>query len=440
MPVIACPKCQGKLKLPDNMEPRRVKCPNCAAVFMSNEAPQATGAAPPPPAKPKPAAGATESKAPRRGGPEKDFDFDDDDRRPRARRQPDDEDEDRPRRRRTEDDEDEDRPRARRRRDDDEEDDRPRRRRSEDDEEEDRPRARRRQEDDEGDYDDEDRPRRRRRDEDDDYEEDPRRAKKRAAAQLSRAELAAFLNSIALWLAAGSAGVFGLGWVITSLGAPEVMGAAALISGLLGLGALGTAAVGYGFAIAGPRKNGAFGLAIATAAVTAVQLILIIFVVIQSSDSSPRGMRGSAYQTGFALGSTLAACTTLSPMLALLGMGLGMGGGIGGGSGLILILMILLEIARYLLFFLYMKAVAGMVKDRNAASSCKSWVIAYSCIAGAVFVLGLVMGLILHSTGPGEGSRILFMLLALISWGGICGVNCWGALVAGKVRNTIRYG
>jgi len=445
MPVIACPKCQGKLKLPDNMEPRRVKCPNCAAVFMSSEAPPASGAAPPPAAKRKSAPGAAESKAPQRGGPEKDFDFDDDDedRRPRARRERDDEDDgDRPRRRRRDDDEEEeDRPQARRRRDDNEE-DRPRRRRD-DDEEEDRPRARRRRDEDDEDHDDEDRPRRRRRrDEDDVYEEDPKRAKKRAAAQFGRAETAALLNMISLWLAAGSAGIFGLGLLLAGLGVVEAMGAMALISGLLGLGSLGTGAVAYGFAIAGPRKDGAVGLAIATAAVTFVEVIIIIIGAIQASDSAPRGMRGGGASAGFFTGSALALCSTLSPMLSTFGRNLGVGAGLGVGASTVPIMMlfiVLLEIARYILVFLYLKTVAGIVKDRGTAGSCKTWVITYSCVVGGVFIFGLLMGVITAAT-KGEGSQIMAILLALVAWGGICAVKCWGAMVAGKVRNSLRYG
>ena len=37
MPIITCPKCQGKLRFPDDSPPRRVKCPTCGHTFMSSE-------------------------------------------------------------------------------------------------------------------------------------------------------------------------------------------------------------------------------------------------------------------------------------------------------------------------------------------------------------------------------------------------------------------
>ena len=37
MPIITCPKCQGKLRFPDDSPARRVKCPTCGNVIQSTE-------------------------------------------------------------------------------------------------------------------------------------------------------------------------------------------------------------------------------------------------------------------------------------------------------------------------------------------------------------------------------------------------------------------
>ena len=164
MPIaIACPHCDWKGKVPDNLAGKKGKCPTCGELIPikkpSGPPPLSRGKADEPEfvddaeivedePRPKPAAG--------RRRP----DDDDDDRPARSRRrQDDDEDDDRPRKRRPADDED-DRPARSRRRDEDDEDDRPSRsrRRPADDEDDERPaRSRRRDEDDE-----DDRPRKRR--------------------------------------------------------------------------------------------------------------------------------------------------------------------------------------------------------------------------------------------------------------------------------------
>jgi hypothetical protein len=435
MPVIACPKCQGKLKLPDNMEPRRVKCPNCAAVFMSNEAPQATGAAPPPAAKPKPAAGASDSKAPRRGGAEKDFDFDDDedDRRPRARRQADDEDEDRPRRRRRdEDDDEEERPRARRR-DDDEEDDRPRRRRrDEDDEDEDRPRARRRREQD--DDEEEDRPRRYRRDEDD-YE-DPRAAKKRKRAELNRVELGAFLSFIAGWLYVAALGVTVLTVIIVWSAAANPFGGGggsaetfSLIAGLLGLGHLLTAAVGIGFYVTGPKMNR--GLAIATAVLAGLYIVFAILILTGSAG------RGGGFHVGGQRSTDWSGTITSMQNLPMLMVTLTGPGLAGAAFPAIPLLAGLVEIARNILHFLFLKSTAEATKDYRAGGACKAWVITFACVVGGLTVLGLILGLVLKGSGP-SGLDILMIFVILI-YAALAGVLSWGTLIIGNVRQALRY-
>ena len=140
MPIITCPKCQGKLRFPDDTPARRVKCPTCGNVFMSTEGADPSTASPTAP--PKPADSRSEFTS-------------DGDRSRRRRDEDDDRDRDRRSRRRNDDDDDRDRDRRSRRRNDDD-DRRPRRR----DEDDDRDRRRDREDD------DDDRRRRPRRDDD----------------------------------------------------------------------------------------------------------------------------------------------------------------------------------------------------------------------------------------------------------------------------------
>ncbi len=127
--LVACPKCQTKLKVEDNVLGRNIKCPACAAVFAVKAPGSSTSAAAPPPAKTAPTA-----PLPKKAPPPDD---DDDDRpapRSKARAEDGEEEAVNPRPRASAkppvDEEEDDRPRKasprKARADDDEEDDRPR--------------------------------------------------------------------------------------------------------------------------------------------------------------------------------------------------------------------------------------------------------------------------------------------------------------------------
>jgi hypothetical protein len=134
--IITCPDCEKKLRVPDHLLGKKVKCPGCGVMFVGKADSAPPEDEPPPPARKratpppedrvedKPRSGARRSVVP---PPE------DEDDRPRSRRRDYDEDED-------------DRPRARRRRDEDEDEDYPRSRRpdayDDEDEDDDRGRAR----------------------------------------------------------------------------------------------------------------------------------------------------------------------------------------------------------------------------------------------------------------------------------------------------------
>jgi hypothetical protein len=219
MPIITCPKCQGKARFPEDSPPRRVKCPSCGTVYLSSDG----GAASP----------ASMPSSPKKRDSKSDFDFDDgeaDDRPRRWRRDQDEEDDRRSRRR----EEDEPRSRRHRPRDDDDEDLRIRRR-------------------DEEDYDE--RPRRRR--DKEDYERSRRRPDPNAIeGQFNRASLACLLNFIAGWLQVGALGLMAFIVLLDWCGVQEGLKLFAVIAGLLGLAHWLTSATGIGFLISGPRQRG----------------------------------------------------------------------------------------------------------------------------------------------------------------------------------------
>lgn len=121
--LVSCPECKRKLRVPNDLVGKQVKCPTCGQTFTADPA-EHSPPTPPPTADEKPA---RTSKVGR--------DEEEDRSRRRAREDDDDDDEDRSRRRRAlsgRDDDDDDRPRRRSRysRDDDDDDDDDRRRRN----------------------------------------------------------------------------------------------------------------------------------------------------------------------------------------------------------------------------------------------------------------------------------------------------------------------
>jgi hypothetical protein len=148
MPIsIACPSCDWKGRVKDELAGKTGKCPTCGKLIPIPK----KGAPPPVRAGKKSAddepdvvddADIVEDADVVEEKPRSKSRSRDEDERPRRRR--DEDEDDRPRKRRRDDDEEEDRPSRSRRRDDDDEDDHPRKRRRDDDDEDDRPRRRKR--------------------------------------------------------------------------------------------------------------------------------------------------------------------------------------------------------------------------------------------------------------------------------------------------------
>ena len=274
MPVVNCPQCPTKLRVPDGAT-GSVKCPKCSTVFPvaapATPAFEVVDETPPKPAAPAPKPAPVVAKSiPKPVAPvENDFEFDDE--KPKKKKRDDDDDDD-------------DRPRGKKksRRDDDD-----------DDDEDDRPRSKKKRSRDDDDDDDDDRPRgkKKRRDDDDDDDDDWHDSPSRKGNTFGPAKVGMQLLGISLWIYLGTFAMLILfvllAWV--GVGIPSAL---LLLLGLAGLTNWILALTGLGFAIAGPPKTR--GLAIAATAVSAVHLILG-FVVANKAEAALFGLPAIQY-------------------------------------------------------------------------------------------------------------------------------------------------
>jgi DNA-directed RNA polymerase subunit M/transcription elongation factor TFIIS len=386
MPNISCPKCQGKLRFPEDSPPRRVKCPTCGHVFQAgNTAASARSAA--------------EPRTPR-----------DEDDRPRRR---DDEDDDERRDRRSRRDEDD---RVRRRRDD------------EDDYDDDRGRRRY--------HDDDDEDRRRRRRDDDEYEDRRRRGSRRAVeGQFNRASLACLLCFIGGWLQVGALAVLLLFWVLQWAELREGLNVFVIIAGLLGLASLLVSATGYGFLVSGPRDRGALGLSIATAAVAAFHLILLLVIATTSFADAPDQRYASVNWFAFV--------TELPAIPRLLFWQIGFSSqpmAPGRGIHVMPIFCGLAELAKIVLFLLTLRAISRCARDANRARHCMQAMLANTIGFGVLLALGILFGVILSAIlNERAGVLAIISIFSLIYTLTIAALSAWTTMVTKAVKDGIDY-
>ncbi|HKB02124.1 MAG TPA: hypothetical protein VKD90_07890 [Gemmataceae bacterium] len=328
---------------------------------------------------PPPGAGKGEARA----------DLDNDDHRRRVDR-----DEDRDRRDRRRDDDD----RRSRRRDDDDDYDRSRRRRDDDDDYDDR---RRRRRDDDDDYD-----RRRRRRDDDDYDR-PRRSREEeeraVEGQFNRASLACLLCFIGGWLQVGGLGLMVFVVFLWWAGIREGISVFVVLAGLLGLGHWLTSSTGLGFLVSGPRRRGALGLSIATAATAGLHLMLVILIATSRYYGNFGllliGYGGDVHWHAFV--------TQLRAIPTLLFLQIGVGDYYRQSSdgSLLPVIANLAEVARGILFLLTLRAIMLCVRDSRGATLAMKAMIGYAIGAGALLVVGMLFGLLLLGLRPSAGGQ-----------------------------------
>lgn len=386
MPIIACPSCKGKLRFPDDSPPRRVKCPTCGHIFLST-----AGADPAGPV----AAGSPGAREPR-------SDFEYDDRRDDERRRRRDDDDDRDRRGRRRDDGDDDR-RARRRRDEGLDDDRPSRRRKDEDE-----------------FDD-----RRRRGVD-------RRA---LEGQFNRASLACLLCFIAGWLLVGGLGVLVFAHLLAWADVREGLNVFRIVAGLLGLGHLLTAAVGYGFLVSGPRSRGALGLAIGTAAVAAFHLVLTVVL----ATTQTRTLLGNQYSAGVAWEAFVSEGNVLGQIIFFL-VGFPARDVSLGGPAILGVFTNLAEVALVVLFLLTLRSIARQARDPRRARMAMQALIANAVAAGALLLAAVLFGLLLMAVRNERGGfTAVTSIYFLVVYFTQIAVAVWTTLVIKGVKDGIDY-
>jgi hypothetical protein len=372
MPVIvSCPECEKKLRVPDNLIGKKVKCPGCQGMFTAS----ADAGDEDEPAQ-KPAA-----KSANKGGVVRDEDVDDKPKRksvvpPPVKDSYEDEESHKKRRPSRDEDDEDDRPRGRRGRDD-------------DDDEDDRPRSRRRGRDDDDDDDDDAASRRRRQRDEDDDEDDgdtPSSTEARRGWQKVRTGVmlvATYILIMIGWtiLSICARFVIGIGGV-ASAGSARTPGAAAgamagmgtgfmvltvvdLLVRLLGDGLRGT---GHGLCLASLARRGSMikGLAIATFA------LFILYVL---------GNYGAVLAATVSVG-FLASGGGGNPLTFL-----------SGAFGVMLILSAiggLANLAGYIVFPFYLRSVAYNVKDHGLYKQLTTFIICECILIGLSVLIGLL--------------------------------------------------
>lgn len=373
MPIIVCPNCQGNLRFPEDTPPRRVKCPTCGKIFLASAGPDPTGPTAPdtPGARPPRAGSDFDARPPRR----RDRNEDDDDRRGRRRR---------------------------------------------------------------ADEDDDRRARRGRREQDEDDYGDRGRRRPDACAiegQFNRASLACLLCFIAGWLLVAALGILVLARLLFWAEIHEGLNVFLVVAGLLGLGHLLTAAVGYGFLVSGPRERGGLGLAIATAGVAAFHLILTI-VLATTETRTPfgdlyMGVRWTEFVTeNNALGEVL--YLLIGPLHRL--------NWSPGGRTILAVFVNLAEVALVVLLLLTLRAVVLGTRDRRRARTVMHTAVANAVVAGVLVVAGIIFGVLFLAVEKEKGGMTAVdSLYHLVAYMVQAGIAVWTTLVIKGVKDSIDY-
>lgn len=373
MPVVNCPKCPTKLKIPDGVS-GNTRCPKCGTVFPVASAPsfEVVDAPKPAPVAPKPA---PKPAAPKPAAIEPDFEVLDE--KPKKRVTSDDEDDD------------DDRPRKKKKRDD------------EDDEDDDEPRGRKKRGG---------KAKKKRRYEDDDEDDwQPRRA----GGEFAKAKTGATLIGVSFWLNLGTYGLLALyaliAWVMvngsssgssssssSSRGSSSgdsdgsFMDVMVILPGLIGLGAWIVGTVGSSIAIAGPRK--ARGMAITATVFAGLHLVLTAVTFSNLQDGLGgfgRSLPGLGKLGWIAVASTLPVLDTFVPTLFYASRGIT-------SDYAFALLAAVCEAGRLVFMLLTLKALAAAARDYDSAEKTQLSLLTAVSIVGGVALLTLLVAVLLR--------------------------------------------
>jgi hypothetical protein len=252
------------------------------------------------------------------------------------------------------------------------------------------------------------------------------------------------LSFIAGWLQVAA---FGLMFFIVFLhwcGITDGLRIFGVLAGLLGLGYWLTSGTGFGFLVSGPRKRGALGLSIATAAVAGLHLLLIIVI----ATNRTWGGFGSATFDRTAELHFEAFVTQLRALPLLVYLLIGVGDfrqGLMDGSFLP-VFTNLAEAGRTILFLLALRAIMLNLREDRTASLCMKTTVGFAIGAGGLIVVGMLFGILLLAIRPERVNQAafesinaishLFMLVLYLVLAGLAvGVN----LVVRSVKQNLDY-
>jgi hypothetical protein len=205
-----------------------------------------------------------------------------------------------------------------------------------------------------------------------------------------------------------------------------------ILAGLPGLANWILAIVGLSFCIAGPARHGARGLAIATLAVAAGHL-LTMFVIIFTKESMASGalLVFSGWKW-IPLASTLPTLPWLLNPEALKALD----------TTWPLLLTALLELARWILLLLYLRALAKTVKDDSIGDDAMEQVIVVPSTIGVLFFVDLIFGLIAKSSKSVSAAKTFvyfFKFLVLLNFLAVGLLAIWLAIHLMTARQNLQY-
>lgn len=403
MPVLSCPKCPTKLKVPDGVS-GNTRCPKCGTVFPVTQPAFEVVDEPKKPA-PKPATKTAPPLPPLPSAkPEPKFEVVDEPKKKRVVADEDDDDE-----------EEEERSRKKKRRDDDE------------DDEDDRPKSRkkRRDEDEDDEDDEDDRPRKKKQKKgtgkkkrfyDDDDADSYDNWRRGSSPEFAKAKTGALLIGLAYWMNLAAYGMLALftliAWLVVAgassessspsrgssrgssggggEGSGEFLDILVILPGLIGLCSWLVGLIGCSFAIAGPRK--ARGMAITATVFAAVHLLLVGVTFSNLQDGLGEFGRiapGAGKVAWIAVASLLPAVDTFLPVLFYQSKSIG-------SDYVIALLAGIAEGGRLIFGLLALKALASAAKDFDASERSGYGMMIVIGVLGGVVVLTLLVAVLLR--------------------------------------------
>jgi hypothetical protein len=284
----------------------------------------------------------------------------------------------------------------------------------------DRPRTKKRSRDD--DYDD-DRPRAKRRRDDDDYDDDDDRRPVKKADPFGSAAIGAQLISIGLFCYAGMFALLGLYMLIGMF--TTLSEGLFVLPALAGIAMTVLTIIGASFGIAGPAR--ARGMAIATVAVSAAHVILVLVCYEKIGGGRATAILGGLDR--MFLGTAIWVLDVVLPVLFYMPRVTSIDG-----EAVMFVLAGACELARMILVLLTLKAMALSAKDHDSAGKAGMGVVVVGIVCGAAAIVALVVVVIIDAAKMGRSAQYLAGVAATAISAGYAFMALLGALVAKDTR------